>query len=45
MGAVVWVDGIKYTGIEAVPDPTVKELIQMAVKKWERKNDLSRRYP
>ncbi len=45
MGVVVWVDGIKYTGIEAVPDPTVKELIQMAVKKWERKNDLSRRYP
>lgn len=44
MGVVVWVDGVKYSGIDAVPDPAVKELIQAAVRKWERKNDLSRRY-
>lgn len=45
MGVVVWVDGVRYTGIDTVPDPAVKELIQAAVRKWERKNDLSRRYP
>lgn len=43
MGVVVWVDGIRYTGIDTVPDPAVKDLIQKAVRKWERKNDLSRR--
>jgi len=45
LGVVVWADGVKYTGIDDVPDPEIKELIQLAVKKWERKNDLSRRYP
>ncbi len=43
MGVVVWVDGVRYTGIDTVPDPAVKDLIQKAVRKWERKNDLSRR--
>lgn len=45
MGVVVWVDGVKYSGIDTVPDPSVKELIKTAVRRWERKNDLSRRYP
>jgi hypothetical protein len=45
MGVVVWVDGTKYPGIDAVPDPEIKGLIQAAVKKWEKKNDLSHRYP
>ncbi len=45
MGVVVWVDGNKYSSIDSVPDPAVKELIQTAVRKWEKKNDLSRRYP
>jgi hypothetical protein len=44
MGVIVWVDGAKYSGIDTVPDPAVKELIQAAVRKWERKNDLGRRY-
>jgi hypothetical protein len=45
MGVVVWVDGVKYSGIDTVPDPAVKDLIKTAVRRWERKNDLSRRYP
>ncbi len=45
MGVIVWVDGVKYSSIDSVPDPAVKELIQTAVRKWEKKNDLSRRYP
>lgn len=45
MGVVVWVDGVKYPSIDEVQDIQIRELIKKAVKMWERKNDLSRRYP
>lgn len=45
MGVIVWVDGVKYTGINEVRDEAIRELIKKAVKTWEKKNDLSRRYP
>jgi hypothetical protein len=34
-GVVVWVGAQKYIGIESVPDPEIKALIQSAVRKWE----------
>lgn len=43
-GVMVWVDGIKYPGVESVPEIEVKNLIKEAVKKWEKKNDPGNRY-
>ena len=37
-GVDVWVGLDKYPGIEAVPDPAVKDLIRRAVIQWEEKN-------
>ena len=34
-GVVVWVGANKFIGIDAVPDPEIKALIQSAVRKWE----------
>lgn len=34
-GIVVWVDNQSYPGLDAVPEGEAKELIRMAVKKWE----------
>lgn len=44
MGVVVWVDGIKYPGVDSVAEADVKNLIKDAVKKWEKKNDPGNRY-
>ncbi len=45
MGVMVWVDGIKYPGVDSVPENEVKNLIKSAVMKWEKKNDPANRYP
>jgi hypothetical protein len=34
-GVVVWIGANKFIGIESVPDPEIKALIQSAVRKWE----------
>jgi hypothetical protein len=39
----VWIGLDRYSGIDAVPDPAVKELIRKAVIRWEERNDTSRR--
>lgn len=39
LGVTVWVDTNRYQGIDAVPDPQVKELIRAAVKHWEQTGD------
>lgn len=39
MGVMVWVDTNRFQGIDAVPDPQVKELIRAAVKQWEQTGD------
>ena len=36
-GIVVWVDNQSYPGVDAVPEGEAKELIRMAVNKWERR--------
>lgn len=42
-GVDVWIGLDRYSGIDAVPDPAVKELIRKAVIRWEERNDTSRR--
>lgn len=42
-GVDVWIGLEKYSGINAVPDPAVKDMIRNAVIRWEEKNDPSRR--
>jgi catabolite regulation protein CreA len=34
-GVVIWVGAQKYIGIESVPDPEIKGLIQSAIRRWE----------
>jgi hypothetical protein len=38
-GVAVWVDHQQFIGVDAVPDPSVKELIRQAVKEWDRRTD------
>jgi hypothetical protein len=38
-GVVVWIGLEHYEGIDAVPDPEVKNLIRAAAKEWEQKNE------
>jgi hypothetical protein len=38
-GVVVWVDHEHFIGIDAVPDPVVKDLIRAAVKEWDRRTE------
>jgi len=38
-GVAVWVGHQQYIGVDAVPDPSVKELIRQAVKEWDRRTD------
>jgi hypothetical protein len=42
VGVLVWIGAEHYNGIDAVPDPSVKELIRSAVKEWENRADRSR---
>ncbi len=42
-GVDVWIGLDKYSGIDAVPDPAVKEMIRRAVIRWEEQNDTLRR--
>ncbi|MBP9040607.1 MAG: hypothetical protein KBF64_02400 [Anaerolineaceae bacterium] len=42
-GVDVWIGLDKYSGIDAVPDPAVKEMIRRAVIRWEERNDTLRR--
>jgi hypothetical protein len=34
-GLVIWVDGTRYDGVEALPDPRLRALFQEAVARWE----------
>lgn len=36
-GVVVWVGLEHYLGVDAVPDPQVKQILKEAVKEWERR--------
>jgi hypothetical protein len=38
-GVIVWVGHDHYVGIDAVPDPIVKDLIRIAVKEWDRRTE------
>ena len=38
-GVIVWVANEHFIGIDAVPDPIVKDLIRMAVKEWDRRTE------
>lgn len=38
-GVDVWVGLDKYSGIDAVPDPAVKDMIRAAVLRWEQENE------
>lgn len=38
-GVAVWVGHQQFIGVDAVPDPSVKELIRQAVKEWDRRTD------
>jgi len=42
-GVDVWIGLERYSGIDAVPDPAVKDMIRNAVIRWEERNDTSRR--
>ncbi len=41
-GVDVWVGLEKYSGIDAVPDPAIKDMIRAAVLRWEQENDTMR---
>jgi hypothetical protein len=34
-GLVIWVDGARYDGVEALPDPRLRTLFQEAIARWE----------
>ena len=38
-GVIVWVGNEHFIGIDAVPDPIVKDLIRMAVKAWDKQTE------
>jgi hypothetical protein len=38
-GVAVWVGSEHYIGIDAVPDPIVKDLIRLAVKEWDKRTE------
>ncbi|MEI8131702.1 MAG: hypothetical protein WCG34_04665, partial [Leptolinea sp.] len=38
-GVIVWVANEHYIGIDAVPDPIVKDLIRTAVKEWDKRTE------
>jgi hypothetical protein len=38
-GVIVWVGHEHFVGIDAVPDPIVKDLIRTAVKEWDRRTE------
>ena len=38
-GVIVWIANEHFIGIDAVPDPIVKDLIRMAVKEWDRRTE------
>lgn len=38
-GVIVWVGHEHFIGIDAVPDPIVKDLIRTAVKEWDRRTE------
>jgi hypothetical protein len=38
-GVIVWVGHEHFIGIDAVPDPIVKDLIRAAVKEWDRRTE------
>ncbi len=42
-GVDVWIGLNKYTGIDAVPDPAVRDMIRNAVLRWEEENDTRRK--
>jgi hypothetical protein len=42
-GVDVWIGLNKYPGIDAVPDPAVRDMIRNAVLRWEEENDARRK--
>ena len=38
-GVAVWVGSEHFIGIDAVPDPIVKDLIRLAVKEWDKRTE------
>ncbi len=34
-GVAVWVDGVKYVGVDDVQDAKIRQLIKKAIEEWE----------